>query len=835
MKKMNFYAALAATVLFAACNKTLLTENVENSVSESKGAEVLLTVNDAEWTSDDSKTAYAPGTGVGLIGDEMLSIYYQDGTFSSEKPVFANANIKATPTGTPGQYSFTIPEEASGITHWFGLMPYSAQVNGFNSQRTSVNLRLGPVQFPGANTFDPHSDYLVARPFDISGVPGAASGEISSFKRLFAPLCVLVSGLESGDKIYTATLSLSQTRTSSASLAGVCFVSMDDTYSGTHGDMGVDAAGNAISAAYASGLAAVDGSWPIWLMVNPMTIASGGTMTLSLSTADKTYTRTVTLPSDQTLTTEQLNRFKFNIKGDGYVVRESVTQDFTSQTLTGTQTLTASDGSSLSWVSSITRTFSSASDGNSGIAGAMYAHNTFTFPTIAGKDIVGARIFCHPASRYGGGASASTLTVDGTDVYNFNLANYDGDNGMCSKGGALDISLPVGKTSLAGVTVTPTSQQNLISAITLFLEDIPVDPNDYYAQYEAGQDVTINGTVFNKSTNGEARLLKLYEMANATPLAADYTTNGILFLDYDAADEETDVISVAGQLQAANVVIIGRYRNHQPHIDMTSRNIGATGTQLYFKNVKISTSGYLFVTERTTTLNVSVEDCTLETSGDFVFCENNSSHSFGEIIVNNSVITVGKYLYAYRSAGGWADGDENAALTKIWLTNSVVYKESNSTYPLIAPRSGSSFGIKTPNLDVKIEYNSFYNLCNLNNGIVAIDNMAKLNFNYCVGEAELDANKDAVLVYIPAALETPITESTVSNNYFNNSGSSTKVWTYGRSALISSGVSASSNSFVKGTSPFNSVDDENGYFPVNKTVVTNGAGASYDTKYWRTW
>ena len=29
-----------------------------------------------------------------------------------------------------------------------------------------------------------------------------------------------------------------------------------------------------------------------------------------------------------------------------------------------------------------------------------------------------------------------------------------------------------------------------------------------------------------------------------------------------------------------------------------------------------------------------------------------------------------------------------------------------------------------------------------------------------------------------------------------------------------------------------SFDTENGYFPINTSVVTNGAGADYDTKYW---
>ncbi|MBO4341041.1 MAG: hypothetical protein J5835_06390, partial [Bacteroidales bacterium] len=392
MKKTFLYTALAVAGIFASCNTEQLDPNSPLSPS---GRTVTFTVKDAAWTGDDSKTTFTPGaeanTGrIHLVGNELISLYYKT------DDTHFDGNIKASPTATPGEYSFTIPEAADGITHWYGLMPYSSLVNGFNSQKTSVNLRLGPVQFPEANSFDPHCDFLAAKPFDVAGVAGAETGEIASFKRLFAPLCLRVSGLEAGDKIYTATLSLSQAPGANNALTGVGFLHMDDSYAGVTIEIGVGAAGNAVSAEYATGLEAVDDSWPVWLMVNPITIASGSDVTLSVSTANKTYTRTVNLAKSIEIGTDQLNLLRFNIKGAGYTELESVTQDFTAQTLTGTQTLTASDGSSLSWVSSITKTFSSASDNDSGITGAMYAHQPFTFPTIPGKNIVGARIFCHP-------------------------------------------------------------------------------------------------------------------------------------------------------------------------------------------------------------------------------------------------------------------------------------------------------------------------------------------------------------------------------------------------------------------------------------------------------
>ena len=127
-----------------------------------------------------------------------------------------------------------------------------------------------------------------------------------------------------------------------------------------------------------------------------------------------------------------------------------------------------------------------------------------------------------------------------------------------------------------------------------------------------------------------------------------------------------------------------------------------------------------------------------------------------------------------------------------------------------------------------------YNIQNNNLGVFNLYNAAKVNFNYCVTEAAL-SGKNSPIVLVPAALDPKVTDSTISNNYCNNSADNTLKWAYGYSAATNSGISVSKNSFVIGATPFTSVDTATGYFPVNTTVVTNGAGASYDTKLWKSW
>ena len=100
MKKITFYTVLAAFCILVSCNGK---QEPANPVYE--GPEVLLNVNDALWATE-TKTAYTPGNGVGLTGEEMISLYYRDADGKYQ------GNIKASPTATAGQYSFTVPAEA---------------------------------------------------------------------------------------------------------------------------------------------------------------------------------------------------------------------------------------------------------------------------------------------------------------------------------------------------------------------------------------------------------------------------------------------------------------------------------------------------------------------------------------------------------------------------------------------------------------------------------------------------------------------------------------------------------------------------------------------------
>ena len=666
MKKISIYMALAIMGMLASCNKP----EIAPDTPAPAGIKVVLTVNDALWTGEGTKTAFTAGEGVAMSGTEHLSLFY-------DKNDQLNDNIEASPLA--GQYAFTMPADAEGCD-WYGLMPYS---DAFDP--ASLQFDLTAVQSPGANTFDPAFDLLVAQPFTVAGDAGEKSAEINSFKRLFAPFCLSLSGLGSGEKIYNVSMQLNQAPTVENALAGTFGITMSDSYAGTQATV-VDATkSNEVSAVYADGLAAVDGRWPVWFMVNPMTINANCEITVSVTTATNTYTRTVELPTAFTFKTDEVNRLKFNIKGSGY-------------------------------------------------------------------------------------------------------------------------------------------------------EDIT---NDYYAQYQAGLDISINGTVFNKAINGAARKIKLYQQANANAVIADYTTNGILFLDYDEADGQTDQLDItAGWVKPTNIVIIGRYRNHQPCL---ITKMQPKGSEIHLKNVELSLTVPMYTSEVISMLDFNAEDCTIVAGEGHLFYESKPEMGFRSIVINNSIIRIVNALYDVQA---YNDTKKTGIPTltvlnieKIWLTNCIVYAATTVSYPTfaLAPYSGSRW--PTPSLDLNIDHCSFYNIVTGNMGIVSLKNVAKFNFNYCVGDAPITAASHSPIAAFVDSMS-KLADSTIYHNYFDDSNNNASYnWMVGWSA-VTNAVTANYNTFTKNASPFTSTNSSTGYFPINTTVVTGnaaGAGASYNTKYWKTW
>lgn len=306
MKKITFCLALIGVTMFS-CQKPEFSEDVH--VPAKAQITKVLAVSDAEWTSDDVKSSFVPGTGITLSGNELISVFYADYT----------APVVATPQ-PDGTYSFS-HDEISGVEtyDYKYLMPHSTYT------KEDGTTRLSPVQFPGVTTFDPAYDFLLGEP--SMGVSKAESSvEINRFKRITAPLNFVVNDeFELLGREPATVVSVEFTGTP---VSGDFIPSFSSEYDlAGFKDAIPGATSTGLTAVYPEGLVPENGQYNVWFSSFPASLQPGQIVSLTISTETKTITCHATMPSDFALKTNQLNKIPFKISRfkDNFMSAESVT------------------------------------------------------------------------------------------------------------------------------------------------------------------------------------------------------------------------------------------------------------------------------------------------------------------------------------------------------------------------------------------------------------------------------------------------------------------------------------------------------------------------------
>ncbi|MBR1869636.1 MAG: hypothetical protein IJ799_06200, partial [Bacteroidales bacterium] len=109
MKKLfNLGGVMILAILASSCQTEKIENDSEKAVQATKT--YTFTVQDKEWTAegDVTRTAYTPGTGLKVTGNELISLFYVDGSGEVVGSNMGSANSpgwKAEPTATAGEYS----------------------------------------------------------------------------------------------------------------------------------------------------------------------------------------------------------------------------------------------------------------------------------------------------------------------------------------------------------------------------------------------------------------------------------------------------------------------------------------------------------------------------------------------------------------------------------------------------------------------------------------------------------------------------------------------------------------------------------------------------------
>ena len=858
MKKTILFAGLlpaAAAFMMTGCTAELKENRTEEAVS--KGTPVTLYVEDKEWLPEDgtSRSVYEPGVVIHLTGTENIGLFYWNTVTSKLVGSESNYSIKAEPSGA-GIYTFTNPGAAEDAP-WYSVMPYSKNcIRTYSSGNpTQLQFRVGPTQYPEANSFDPMADILIGKPFTTAD----GTGTITAFKRMTAPFKLNVTGLEDNEKIYAITLELEgDPANKDNSITGQFIVTPSDEYDGMSiSSVSSAAKGRKISAIYGTGLTKSGDGWPVWLAVKPITVAAGTNITLTVTTADATYTRTASLPAEKTFVNDKVNTLTFNIKGSGVSSCETLFQDFTKQAVsTGNISLKASNGTIYNWtLNSANQWTAASSDGNSGMPNALNLpkNSSLTIPSFAGKVIKNVRLFLHPCASITsgtGGASLSTISLkDGNEtlstIGNAALVTVEPKKGGYWNGGIIDIGLPDGYTDLSGLTLAVAVNNVVASAMLFTTASSGYNPYDYYARFLNGEDLTIGGTVYNKNTHTYG--LFSIQGTNHAAFTNAIADKDIMFLDYDENNASPYTLTLTSNMVLGGKAIVGRYANHQPVID------GVTGTKglkptgdMAFKNVGFYVKGS-FLTSENLTANASLafEDCSVEhtTEHAFIF-ENNPTYDFCNLYFKNSVLLQPASGYGLFAIGSKTKTAVSLSYNTFEIENNVFVCTSSPSTPasgrlinLYVTASDEITYVECPSLHINFSHNTVYNRRGQCINVKSPE-QATLEYNALKTECSKTTGWYIIAIQARGALD-----PSTSTSRYNWGLNTEETGAFGISDMVKDSrdfFTVTGNQWKKtkdGAADIfqNTANPSIGYLPIDPTVVTNGAGATYSTKLWRTW
>ncbi len=294
MKKAFYLSAFAALSVFSACQEMGLTVN-QNDIIVRK---LNFTVKAGETKSyivDNNDGTYSPKWSNG----DKLAVFISDITSATSSPeyIFTNAaSSGATAT-------FTGSVVAAGSGSFLSFAPAGAFASAGNDGMVNVNVGSGSdfIQHPTKTSFDPACDILVAKECDYTAEGDDVNIDGLYFKRLLSVVKVNLKGTYAeGEKIRELTLS-----STASTLSGCAKINLASA----------ELAGEWSTAkAYACAQYTETDQMPsinddasaVYLLVNPTTIASGSSVTVTATTENYSIEKTFTLTADMVFPAGQM-------------------------------------------------------------------------------------------------------------------------------------------------------------------------------------------------------------------------------------------------------------------------------------------------------------------------------------------------------------------------------------------------------------------------------------------------------------------------------------------------------------------------------------------------
>lgn len=333
--KTFFKSILAVAVcasLFAACSK-------DDTVSDpSNGRKVTMTVSASSEleSASGSRTTYDPLTG--KVSWNATGEFLQVLETAASTTVFATSQ-EGVISGDIAKFAVTFPANENTPLVYNAVYPASAWVTSSNTDITNMKVITPTVQQPTATSFDSNADLLIAKSISVESQPTELQ---MSFGRAVAIGKMTVKNLASAESVLGVKFTAPDKK-----VTGRSYVDMT---AGTIKEYGyINNFADNVTLNYSSEMnitANSEAGMTAYFTCFPFEVAAGETFTVTVTTASKIFTKTVTVQEGRALAFAAGDSSTFAVDMTGAAEEEN-------ETLSGDYVITATQSETTYAMSSL--------------------------------------------------------------------------------------------------------------------------------------------------------------------------------------------------------------------------------------------------------------------------------------------------------------------------------------------------------------------------------------------------------------------------------------------------------------------------------------------------
>lgn len=317
--KTFFKSILAVAVcasLFAACSK-------DDTVSDpSNGRKVTMTVTASSEleSASGSRTTYDPLTG--KISWNETGEYLQVFETAASKTTYANSQEGTVSDGT-AKFAVSFPENTNTPLVYNAVYPASAWITSNNTDITNMKVVTRTSQQPTATSFDSNADLLIAKSITLESQPTELQ---MSFGRAVAIGKMTVKNLASEEPVLGVEFTAPDKKVTGRSYVDMTAGTVKEYgYTGNFSDN--------VTLSYSSEMnitANSETGMTAYFTCFPFEVATGETFTVTVTTATKIFTKTVTVQEGRALafTTGDSSTFAVDMTGAAEEENETLSGDY---------------------------------------------------------------------------------------------------------------------------------------------------------------------------------------------------------------------------------------------------------------------------------------------------------------------------------------------------------------------------------------------------------------------------------------------------------------------------------------------------------------------------